>query len=57
MGFFMKIELNYSLIVCYVLELERFVCDHATTIENDSLKALLCTRIAFPYTMHVPEVN
>ena len=37
------IELNppasFSLIAHFTLELERFVCDHATTIENEELRS------------------
>ena len=42
--------------VCFAKELERFVHDTHDKREI-SLKALLCTRIAFPYTMREPEIN
>ena len=50
---------SFSPIAHFALELEHFVCDHATIIEDEKLqsKVLLYTHIAFPYTTHVPEVN
>ena len=44
----------------FVVEIQHFVYDHATppTIEKlHSLKALLCTRMAFLRTTHEPEIN
>ena len=42
----------------FALELEHFVCDHIIpTTKFYGPKALLCTCIAFPYTMCLLEVN
>ena len=41
----------------FVVEIQRFVCDRATPPIIDGLKALLCTRMAFPYTTRDPEIN
>ena len=46
-------------IAFFVVEIQRFICDHATPpiIEKLRSKALLCTRIAFPHTTCDPEIN
>ena len=33
------------------------IAPHPQQSRNYGLKALLCTRIAFPYTTRIPEVN
>ena len=45
--------------VRFVVEIQRFVCDRATppVIKKFSPKALLCMHMAFPHTMHDPEIN
>ena len=34
--------------VCFIVEIQRFVCNRATPLIIEKLKALLCTRMAFP---------
>ena len=58
-GIFAKIEFDVLIanppassrpIAAFALKIE--LCDRATTLRNE-----LCTRMAFPYTTRVPEVN
>ena len=46
-------------IACFAEELQYFICDRVTLpmIKKYGLNALLCTRMASPYTMHIPKVN
>ena len=46
-------------ITCFIVEIQRFVCDHATRpiSRNYGLNALLCTCMAFPHTTRDPDLN
>ena len=42
----------------FIGEIQCFVCDRTTPpLRNYGLKALLCTRMAFPHTTRDPEIN
>ena len=43
--------------VRFVVEIQRFVCDRATSPIIGSPKALLCTCMAFLHATREPEIN
>ena len=66
-GFFVKVDHDklyhrdkfQRLIVCFVVEIRRFVCEYTTPpiIKILQSKGILCTHMAFLHTTREPEIN
>ena len=52
---------SFRPIACFIVEIQRFVCDHATPPIIEKLQskgvAMLCMRMVIPHTMREPEIN